>query len=441
MKKLDITLFAGIVLVGVLINSGRETAAQEILIPPVAGPPQMELPAIPAVGSGSRGSDTRGFGGGGELPSMASPSPVPGQPSQNFMPEPIASGDLQLGLQPIETGDEYRVFDCEPALLESTGTWLRRGFWYTEVDVLLMDLIWARNDTTLAGQNNTSNSLFLEGGRQGAEATPRLKLGRFLFRDHKNRDHAAEIIVYGGGQWTKSGRLDAVNGGTLNFALTGGNISFAGATSTQYDYDSRFNSFELNYHIKSRMRKDRMELEPSGRWVRRAQPSMSRSLIAGIRYFNLNEDFDWDAFGISDANGDVQSGNYRIRTDNDLFGPQLGFSLTYETARWSLGVKNKSGIYINSTDVDSDFEVTGGITSGDNNIRVDNISFITEGALTGKLHLRPNFSLRAGLEILFITSVAHASEQINFVPVSTSQIVAAGDSTFMGATIGFEGYW
>ena len=421
-----------LVVTGMLFSSGWTAAAQELLSPDDFPTPSVVLPDEPMVGSGTR-----------EIP-------IDNSAGVSTSSEPISAGDLQPALEPYPL-DDSRAYDCAPALLESTGTWLRRGFWYSEVDVLVMDRIRERDDSSLAFQLNAAgnalvgagNVLFLEGGRQGAEATPRVKLGRFLFRDHKNRDHAAEFIFYGGGQWTKDGRLDAVNGGTLTVSSLIGS-GFNGATSMQYDYDSRFNSFELNYHVKSRMRKDRMEMEPSGHWVRRAQPSISRSLMAGLRYFDLNEDFDWDAFGIDDDNNAAtapQSGNYRVRTDNDLIGTQLGFSWTYETARWSLGLQNKAGVYLNHTDVESSFEVTGGVTSGDNEISVDNLSFINEGALLGKWHLKPNLSLRAGMEILYVSSLAHAAEQLNFVPVSTSQVVGSGDSTFMGALIGFEGYW
>jgi len=455
-KKLVIIL-----IVGALVIPSRRAAAQELLVPPAEGPPRLELPAV---GSGSRGSASRGA-----LPRDATPSPTPEQPTQELLADPLALGDFESGLQPFDSSNDYQILDCEPALLESSGTWLRRGFWYSEFDVLLMDRVWRRDNFILAfqplenvgspfGTGTTGNSLIVEGGRSGAELTPRLNIGRFLFRDYKNRDHAMEFVAYGGGQWSASSRLDAVAGGTLStgsytilendfridvvrLPMDRGNISFDGATSMQYSYDSRFNNFELNYHVKSRMLKDRMELEPSGHWVRRAQPSTSRSLIAGIRYFNLSEDFDWDAFGINDANGDAQTGNYRVRANNDLIGTQIGFSWTYETARWSLGAKNKSGIYLNKTNVESSFEVTGGVTSGDNDVNVDNLSFISESSLIGKWHLRPNFSLRAGLEVMFVTSVANASEQMNFIPVSTSQLVANGDSTYMGGLIGFEGYW
>jgi len=252
------------------------------------------------------------------------------------------------------------------------------------------------------------------------------------------------MIFYGGGQWSVGGRLDAVDGGTLTEVPGNGNTGFEGASSSQYDYDSRFNSFELNYNIKSRMQKDRMELEPSGHWVRRAQPSVTRTLMAGIRYFDLNESFDWDAFGIdndADATTAAQSGFYNVTTDNDLIGPQLGLGFTYETPRWSLGLNTKGGVFLNHTDVHSRFEVTGGVTSGNNDIEVDNLSFMLESALTAKWHIRPNFSIRTGFEILYASSVAQASDQLNFIPVSTSQVVANGDAAYMGGVLGFEGYW
>jgi len=167
--------------------------------------------------------------------------------------------------------------------------------------------------------------------------------------------------------------------------------------------------------------------------------------LAGLRFISFDENFSWDAFGIPDSTTDpdnlTEAGNYRVTSDNNLIGPQGGFSWNHERARWSLGILSKGGIFWNHTDVGSSFGVTGGGAAGGSSTQVDNLSFITEAALTGKWHLRPNFSLRAGLEILYVSSVAHAVEQVNFVPFSTAQNIASGDSTYMGGSIGFEGYW
>lgn len=363
----------------------------------------------------------------------------------------LPSSDLQSPFQFFERGDGNsieRVFDCEPALLESTGTWLRRGFWSAELDVTFLDRIWRRDNLLLGGQisNNTLNSsLTVNGGVSGAEASPRLKISRFFFRDHLNRDHTMEVVLYGGGQWSQNARLDATDGSSLTVLVDNGNPSFDSATSYQFGYDNRFNSFEMNYHLKSRMLHDRMELEPSGHWVRRAQPSNTRTLLFGLRFLTLDENFAWNAFGIPDSINDAdtltETGNYRVTSDNNLIGPQAGFSWTHERARWSLGIQTKGGMFWNHTDTSSTFDVTGGGASGNSSTQVDNISFVSEGSIISKWHLRPNFSLRAGLELLYISSIAHAVEQVNFIPVSTGQNVATGDSTYMGGSIGFEGYW
>ena len=432
MNKIILLLVAGILSIGSLAANAQELLAPRLPQSFEDLPPELEL-----VDPATKGSGTR--------ETLEAP---PANYSGDSTSEPLPTGDLQSPSQLFSGGEVERMFDCEPALLESTGTWLRRGFWSAELDVTFFDRIWRKDSLGLAGQvtgNTLSSTLIVDGGISGAEASPRLKLSRFFFRDHLNRDHTAEMILYGGGQWSQNARLDATDGGNLTIFVDNGNPSFDGATTSQFVYDNRFNSFELNYHVKARMLHDRMELESSGHWVRRAQPSNTRSLLAGIRFMSLDENFAWDAFGIPDSATDAdtltETGNYRVTSDNNLLGPQAGFSWTHERARWSLGFQGKGGMFWNHTDVDSTFAVTGGTVAGNSSTKVDNISFISEAALRGKWHLRPNLSLRAGLEVLYVSSVAHAVEQVNFIPVSTAQGIATGDSTYMGGSIGFEGYW
>ena len=87
MKKLVTFL-----VVGVLIVTGRGTAAQELLVPPAGGAVNGSSPTELPAGSGTY-SELPGM----ELP--AAPTTTPDQSSQNLVPEPIASGDLQPGLQ------------------------------------------------------------------------------------------------------------------------------------------------------------------------------------------------------------------------------------------------------------------------------------------------------------------------------------------------------
>ncbi len=124
-----------------------------------------------------------------------------------------------------------------------------------------------------------------------------------------------------------------------------------------------------------------------------------------------------------------------------MIGTQLGFSWTHERARWSLGAEMKGGIFLNRSNVDSAFEVTGNVTSGNNRIEDDNMSFLSDAAVLAKWHLRPNVSLRVGLDLVFLTSLALAPDQINFAPVSTAETIVRGDVSFLSGSVGLETYW
>jgi hypothetical protein len=75
-----------------------------------------------------------------------------------------------------------------------------------------------------------------------------------------------------------------------------------------------------------------------------------------------------------------------------------------------------------------------------NRITEDEISFIGETRLIARWHLRPNMSLRAGYELMYVTSVALAPHQVNFIPGFT-KLATSGDPFYHGASFGLEGYW
>ena len=414
-----------------------------------------------------------------DLPDATTPEgPAAGQAASqngsaaNRSSEPIARGVTGPGvadaLEPIAEGEEYSIFDLEPALLESSGSWLRRGFWYTEVDAVILNReinkhthIPLMHQTTFASQSpltgrirGVNNLLAISGSKPDVETMPRIKLGRFLFRDSQNRDHTAEFTWFGGGQWAQQGAItssaSALGPLTVPSALGGANASFSGANSSEFDYASRFNSFELNYHLKRRLHRDQMIMQPDGEWVRAATPTWTRTFLAGLRYFELDENLAWDALGVPDLiNGGTVDGHYRVRTENDLFGMQTGASLSYETARWSFGVLGKTGIYLDQMFLDSSFNNTNRLTSGGTNSHNDAVSFLSEVRLQGKWHLRTNFSFRAGAELLYVKSVALAPYQVNFIPgdyptISTTLGTTSNAeqySFYMGFSAGFEGYW
>jgi hypothetical protein len=68
------------------------------------------------------------------------------------------------------------------------------------------------------------------------------------------------------------------------------------------------------------------------------------------------------------------------------------------------------------------------------------MSFVGEVQVQGKWHIRPNVSLRAGFELLFIEKLALAPHQINFVPGGYSPIADDGSIVGLGSSIGIEAY-
>ena len=456
--------YAVLLVAGLMVLAGRVGVAQELIVPPSIPDPTDAPPSVlelPTLENGS-GQSYRGDSSSASTSSVVEAS----------------DGLFSRGVNP-----ELRTFDMEPALIESSGTWLRRGFWYAETDAVLLGRIFNRNNITLTEQitavsdvfstlsgndGGSRNELLIGRARPGMEGVPRLTLGRFLFRDSKNRDHTLEFVSFGGGCWSQMQDLEAnpnIASDTNNIGLSTtttlqvplrvdrGNPSFDGATSSDFEYGSRFNNFELNYRIKNRMRRDQMQLDPSGEWVRRASPTLTRSLFAGIRYFDLTETLDWNAYevpyddsviaGNDDLNdGATTTGNYDVRTDNDLIGTQIGCGVSLDRARWSLEWTAKVGGYWNFVTVDSAFSGTAFDTSGDTHIEGNNLGFITDTALRLKWHLRQNLSLRAGVELMFVNALALAPFQANFVAGDGVGLLSSTqDSLFMGTSIGFEGYW
>jgi hypothetical protein len=152
---------------------------------------------------------------------------------------------------------------------------------------------------------------------------------------------------------------------------------------------------------------------------------------------------NWQAFGIDDADDDNldETGQYDIQTGNHLIGPQFGLGSSYESTRWSIGAQVKGGMFLNMMDLDSEFSVSGGVTSGRNDLQGDNTSWIGEAQLFGKYHILPNLSIRTAMEIMHVAGVALAPNQIDFVPSGSPYISKNNESVYLGGSIGLESYW
>jgi hypothetical protein len=350
------------------------------------------------------------------------------------------------------------LWDHFPAPVESSGTWLRRGFWYAEADAVVWNRHWNRDNMWMAagdpdvnsplfffqfqGLINTNRLLILEGAHPGEDTSVRVTLGHFLFRDQRNRDHTVEFTAFAGGDWEQNRVITSLNpfGLFVPFTIDGGNRSFDGSSRQSVDYSSHYNSFELNYRLKQRMTRDQLVMDPDGNWHRAASPGWNFDYLAGLRMIEMRDILNWFAQDIFILGSD---GAYFIRTDNDMFGLQLGVGCTFESSRWSAGMLAKGGVYVNDAlarttlnftdedDVDDDFDLR---------LTEDELSMVMEVRVGAKWHLTPNFSLRGAYELMYLTSMALAPNQANFIPdyatLNTSQ-----DPFYHGASFGFEAYW
>jgi hypothetical protein len=347
----------------------------------------------------------------------------------------------------------------EIAPIESTGTWLRRGFWYAETDAVVFTRTWDRNALRVAAADanvnlppvnqqslgfnpiflDTNRIMILNGSLPGEDATVRATLGNFLFRDSRNRDHSVEFTAMGGGTWQQDRQMssDTANGLFVPFRVDGGNRSFDASTRQTLQYRSNLDSFEVNYHVRQRLDEDQLVMDPNGNWHRAASSGFLRDYLVGLRFMQASEKLDWDAQDIVTTGAD---GAYNIRTNNDLFGFQTGGGLTYQTGRWSIGSRVKGGIFLNDASGTTDLSFTSDNSDSFLHLRENQLSFVGEFAVQGRFQVSPNVSLRAGYELMFITAEALAPHQATFI-TDTAYLNTTGQTYFRGASFGVEFYW
>ncbi len=367
-----------------------------------------------------------------------------------------------------------------PPLFESSGSWLRRGFWYAEGDYMLMGREWDRKglifafeapispatgdptaglapgttrfnfDTPGFGPALVMNPLIIAGSQPAVNGMARVTLGRFLFRDGQNRDHNVQATYYGAGNWEQRSQVAASPNSQTGLLVNeiidrSVNPSFDGAAAMSLYYQSELNSFETNYLVKSRLGKDQMVLQPDGNWVRAAQPTQTYSFLAGVRYLRLTDFLNinsFDTFSPPLPDPTISADQfYNVSTTNNLLGGQLGVSIAHETARWSIGANVKGGSAWNRMDLRSSFNVDGaprpdGVTNSTQNA----LAFIGECELLAKWHLRPNVSLRAGFELLYVNKLALGPHQLNFIRGGYPPIADDDDIVCMGTALGIEAY-
>ncbi len=290
-------------------------------------------------------------------------------------------------------------------------------------------------------------------------------VGHYLGRDAENRDHFVEFTYWGMNTWTE-GRT--INGSILDF----GNGVITGNLFTPFDsdngafatvggfnradehsiwYQSRVNNYELNVRLRPRGRRDRMVLHSNGRWRRECQPGEYTSYLFGFRTFSIREAFTFGSRGQVDDNGAVNSvsGDYNIRTHNDLFGLQFGGDYMRRQCKWQWGFRSKAGLFVNFSDQFSTIVTDAtddpmATTPLDISLvgQKDAVSLLFEIGVAGSYRIRPNMVLHGAYDFMWVTGLALAPEQLTFqIDPPDGRINKNGHIYSHGLTLDLELTW
>jgi hypothetical protein len=267
-----------------------------------------------------------------------------------------------------------------------------------------------------------------------------------------NRDHSVEFTFFGINEFQTGHGIQAQSEAGLVLLLDQKQGGFNNADVWTTEYGSRFYSLEANMRLRHRPDKDRLVMAPDGTWTRQYTSSYMPSMILGLRYVNLNEDFDLRSrsFGVSE---DLFTGNYEIETHNDLFGVQLGGDWVNQRERWHWGVRGKVGAFVNFAEQSSVLQVNDlraatpadpGDPSIDIRNRVEeashaNAAFVGEFGVMAAYHFTPNFSARAAYDFTWPAGTALAPDQVTFT--ETARLDLDGVIFYQGLSVGLEVVW
>lgn len=450
-------------------------------IPEVIPPPADE--ASPTLGSAATASD----------PPFSSELPALDAAYQEPSGELMVSGSA---------GDHYGmpvdhvIVPDDVAPVFSTNNWFRGGYWYSQQEFMMLlrtdlELVHVATDpTSLPGglpvgtiRDQGDVSQFEKIGSKTAnfsyEPGVRLTLGHIIGRDVANRDHGIEVTFMGLFEYVGYAEISPVNpnavdpnGAPLGIKTLLGSLEVdtaitnpvqgfpsmtdvvvPGFTNTDFqslNYESDLNTFEVNYRVGGRPGRDRLVMQPNGKWVRHDTPSRVQALFAGFRYFRIDERFRYNSTTFRSDGGQTlppATGFYQVDTDNNAVGLQLGGDFVNKHTDFLYGLRAKAGGLVNFMDRDS-LLVTD--LPGANNqlersadrqhLGDTSYAVLFEAGLFGAYYLRPNTSVRASYDVMLINGVANAVENLGLMG-TFPEFDVTGKALFHGASIGFEMTW
>jgi hypothetical protein len=361
------------------------------------------------------------------------------------MDQPLEEGAFE---EPFEEQEQYDPADPDaPAPTVSTRDWIRNGHWYFEQSVVYMQRSTGdKNQIDLAIDLSSSPTphyqKFLSIPNDLGAFSPgyRSTIGRYLGPDGKNRDHSVEFTFLGLAHWRSGQDLAAVTPGGI-FSVVDASLAtpaFNASDVQSFLYTSSFNSYELNYRIARRPTRDRLIYTRDSTWVRENTPGMLPSVFGGLRVITINEQLHYL------AQSSTANGTYDVLTHNNLAGLQGGGDVFYQRPEWRLGMRVKGGMLVNWAEQMSQVSILDAngapvVPNRDERANKNIASLLGEISFIGAYQITPRLGFRVSYDMMWVTNLALAQNQINFTP-SNQGAQASFEHTLMftGASVGFE---
>lgn len=396
---------------------------------------------------------------------------------EDSQPSPLMEGDFgeALSEEYSEEGEDLTGGECGYCGRDDCPTCKH---WYTRADFVLMHRSRARAQT-LAHRFNVVNDAngqpviltipALTTNNDKFTITPgaRITVGRYVGRDERNRDHMWEASYLGFLHFTSQDRIESlartnlarpnqavdpvstpVYGAGDLFSRFGNDIrGFTGSDAVSFRYVSDLNDVQISRRVRRGQRREQLVYQPGG-WTPMVTPNFVPSMFIGPRFLNINEGFSWNSVGFVDWDTDnAFSGDYRIQTNNHLYGGQFGGDLAYTDREWSVGLGVKFGLFVNFAEQTTEVEINDPtpfrnqslpLTSYANTASIRDLSFVGEWMINYSYHITPRWMFRFDYGMTWISGLALAPEQISFKVGEAPHINNGGLSVFQGGMLGLE---
>jgi hypothetical protein len=297
---------------------------------------------------------------------------------------------LLLGLLHATVIAGYGSFPCASSCDAVSCDEQSAGSWWASTDALFLQRTQRFVEPMVVDENAGLAPVLT--GRDldfGTEVGPRMALGRQWVSGR-----AGELVYFGLHDWTANARVDGNNNLSLPGDLGLATFDFFAADRMDVSYGSRIHNAEANL------------------W----NPVGDVQLLTGFRYFSIQEDF-----GISSFDSDTYLSDYRIDTNNQMYGGQVGLRKSWLFGRLSVAPELKFGLLQNWNNQHSVVRDLGNTNVlRDERVSASMLSSLSEIRLVSGIALTQNISVTTGYNMLWLTGVAQAPYQIDTSYTATS---------------------